>query len=257
MIFIILALIIYFSLFYLWALSKKDFSVIDIAWGPSFLIIFGVSAFQKDFIHLSQRQFIVGILILIWSVRLSGYILKRSLKLKKEDYRYAQWREDWGKNANMIAYFRVYLLQALLSLMIGYPIILLFNQNEYVSFGTWLDISGVTLWIIGFSFEAVADFQKNKFKSNPSNQSKPLQEGLWKYSRHPNYFGEAILWWGLSLMIMSEVFWLKVLWGPLWLNFMLLRVSGVSLLEKKYEGNLEYMNYQKKTNGFIPWFPKK
>ena len=253
---VIFSVLIFFNIFYLISRMKNDFSVVDIAWGLSFLLIF-VTAGTTFNSNWEAREVLIGSLVFIWSVRLSGYIFLRSRKIGKEDYRYAQFRKDWGNNANTIAYFRVFILQAFLSLLIASPLILIHYYKSAPAFGTVLDLLGLSLWIIGFLFEAIGDFQKHIFKSNEANKGKILQTGLWRYTRHPNYFGDALLWWGMFFIIINEVpIWFAV-WGPLLLNFFLLKVSGVALLERKYEDNKTFSNYKKTTNAFIPWFPKR
>ena len=139
----------------------------------------------------------------------------------------------------------------------GLPMYLYHYQSQNLAFGTHWDILGVVLFCIGFFFEAVGDWQKNNFKNNPANDGKVCNIGLWRYTRHPNYFGDACLWWGMYCFTLNFVPIYQSIWGPLLLNFFLLKVSGVALLEKKYHGNEDYVAYQKSTNAFIPWFPKK
>jgi steroid 5-alpha reductase family enzyme len=119
------------------------------------------------------------------------------------------------------------------------------------------EVLGVVFWLVGFLFEAVGDYQKSKFKANPENKGKVMQSGLWKYTRHPNYFGDALLWWGIFLLAYpSGLVYLSII-SPILMNFLLLKVSGVAMLEKKYSDNPEFEAYANKTNAFIPWFPKE
>jgi steroid 5-alpha reductase family enzyme len=187
---------------------------------------------------------------------LSGYILYRAIKKGKEDFRYAAWRAEWGAKANQTAYIRVYMLQLVLSLIIASPLILIFNFSDQKPFGTVLDVVGLSLWIIGFLFEAVGDYQKNKFKSIKENENKFCNIGLWKYTRHPNYFGEALLWWGIFLISINIVPFYYAVWGPLILHFLLVNVSGVAMLEESYKKREGFLEYKSSTNRFIPWFKK-
>lgn len=247
---------LFFNLFYFAARLKEDFSIIDVAWGPSFFLIYCVSLVINEY-PLTLRTIIIGIFVLIWSLRLSSYIYLRSVKSKQEDYRYAQWRKDWGDKANLIAYFKVFILQAALSLIVASPLYLIQTVNQQTQFGTYLDYIGASLWIIGFIFEAVADYQKNKFKADPANKGIIMQSGLWRYSRHPNYFGEVLLWWGIFFIVLNDIpFYLAAI-GAAFLHFLILKVSGVALSEKMYEGNTAFDEYKKTTNSFIPWFTKK
>jgi len=243
---------IFFNLFFLIGVVKNDFSTIDIGWSLSFLTIF-LTGYLSSSSEVGTRILLIGILVSVWALRLSSYILLRSLKKNEEDYRYKLWRNDWEKNVNLNAYFRVYMLQALLSLIIASPLFLIFKFSNMKQFGNWSDVLGVILFLAGFFFESVSDYQKNEFKKIASNKSKILKSGLWKYSRHPNYFGEALLWWGIFFIVINIVpFYLAVI-GPLILHIFLIKVSGVSLLEKKYKSNLEYENYKLNTNSFIPF----
>jgi steroid 5-alpha reductase family enzyme len=248
--------ILFFSVFYLIALLKDDFGIIDVAWGISFLALY-VTGLLTANLPLTGRVLILGLAIFIWSLRLSGYILYRNLKLKHEDPRYAEMRKSWGKRIKLNAYFRVYMLQALLSLAIASPILAVLSQKKLVPFDTLYDYLGVIFLTIGFSVEAIADFQKNSFKSNPINIGKPCHTGLWRFSRHPNYFGEAVFWWGIALITFVQVPFYWAILGPLLITFLLIKVSGVAMLEKLYEENNLYAEYRKNTNVFIPWMPKK
>lgn len=239
------------------ALYKKDFSVVDIGWGLSFLVIFLSGYINSPNLNMDFRTLLIGLLTFIWSIRLSGYILLRSKIIGKEDFRYAQWRKEWGKNANLIAYFKVFILQGVISIIIASPLYLIHFYKSEIPFGNWLDGLGLFLWIIGFMFEAIGDYQKHHFKKNANNKGKILKEGLWGYTRHPNYFGEALLWWGIFLMAINQLPFYFAVIGPLLLHIFLLKVSGVAMLEKKYESNKEYEIYKKSINAFIPWFPRE
>ncbi|MCO4794855.1 MAG: DUF1295 domain-containing protein [Bacteriovoracaceae bacterium] len=248
--------LIFFNLFFLIGVLKNDFSTIDIGWGLSFLAVFLTGYFTGSY-EASVRVLIVGALVALWAFRLSGYILLRSVRKGTEDYRYAQWRKDWGNRVKTNAYFRVYLLQAILSVIIASPLYLIHQFQDVGQFGNVKDITGLVLFIAGFLFESIADQQKSNFKQNSKNKNKIMRTGLWKYSRHPNYFGEALLWWGIFLIVINIVPPYYAFFGPLLLHFLLLKVSGVALLEKKYESNSEYEDYKKSTNSFIPFFTKQ
>jgi len=250
-----LTIFIFFNIFYFIGLAKKDFSIIDTAWGLSFVVVY-CTGLATSTVGYDFRSILIGVFVSIWALRLSGYIFYRSMKLGKEDYRYAAWREEWGKSANLNFYIRVYMLQAFLAVAVAYPLYLVHRFELSTSYGTGLDILGTLLFVIGFLFEAIADYQKNEFKSDPSNQGKVMQTGLWKYSRHPNYFGEALLWWGVFFIVINSVPWYWAFFGPLLIHFLLLKVSGVAMLEKKYDSNPEYESYKQRTNAFIPFFPK-
>jgi steroid 5-alpha reductase family enzyme len=122
---------------------------------------------------------------------------------------------------------------------------------------TWLDAAGALLWVIGFLFEAVGDYQLARFKANPENKGKIMQSGLWKYTRHPNYFGESVMWWGIWIIALNVDYGWTAVVSPVVITLLLLKVSGVSLLEKHYSDNPKYRDYARRTNAFIPWFPGK
>lgn len=242
-----LAIVIYMSFLFLIAQYLKDNSIADIAWGPGFFMVYLVSLFQAN--HIELTQVLMGFVIAIWAFRLSIYIYNRN-KGKGEDYRYQQWREEWGKYAVIRAFLQVFMLQGFFMFIIALPIIIV-NYKAYSGFGM-SEIIGIVFWLIGFYFEAVGDYQKSQFKANPDNKGKIMQSGLWKYTRHPNYFGEALLWWGIFLIALpSGMIFISII-SPLVLTFLLLKVSGVAMLEKKYIGNREFEEYAKRTNAFIP-----
>jgi len=247
-----LAVFLYMTLIFTIAQIKKDNSLVDIAWGPGFILVsiltFCVS--QKFML----RHILVCALVVIWGIRLAVHIAVRKIG-RGEDYRYEKWRRDWGKWFFLRSFFQIFMLQGIILLVVVYPVILI---NHVSGSGIQvLDIIGAVVWLIGLSFEAIGDYQLLKFKRRPESKGKIITHGLWKYTRHPNYFGEALIWWGIFLIALSvRNGWTAVI-SPLLITFLLLRVSGVSMLEKKYAGNRDYENYATRTSPFIPWFPKK
>lgn len=246
-----LGIFIYMLLFFFIAQYLKDNSIVDIGWGPGFIVVYFVTLSQADYIGITQ--YVLGAAVLIWALRLGIYIYDRN-KGTGEDFRYKQWREEWGKYVVIRAFFQVFMFQGFFMYIIALPIIIV-NYKAYPGFGL-AEILGIVFWLIGFGFEAIGDYQKSKFKAKPQNKGKIMQEGLWKFTRHPNYFGEALLWWGIFLIAYpSGMVYLSII-SPVVLTYLLTRVSGVAMLEKKYEGNLEFEHYAQKTNAFFPWFPK-
>ncbi|MBI9113202.1 DUF1295 domain-containing protein [Maridesulfovibrio ferrireducens] len=242
----------YFTLLYIIALIKKDNSIVDIAWGMGFVLVGLYSLWLSP--EMNWRLILVVGLISMWGLRLSTYILLRN-KGKKEDFRYAKWRQDWGKYWVIRSFIQVFLIQAFFLLTIAYPILML-SQSTFVRFSC-LDYLGLTIWLIGFYFQAVGDSQKSTFKNNPANKGKIMQSGLWKYTRHPNYFGESTMWWGIFIITLNIEHGLYAIFSPMIITFLLLFVSGIPLLEKKYDGNPEFQDYKESTIAFIPWFPKQ
>ncbi|MBU0459461.1 MAG: DUF1295 domain-containing protein [Nanoarchaeota archaeon] len=225
-------------------LVKKNNGIVDIGWGLGFIVVAIFTLLTNGSFTLLQ---IVGtVLIIIWGLRLSLHIYARN-KGKPEDFRYANWRKQWGKWVNLRAFFQVYMLQGFLMLLIAVPIIVI-NSYSYSRFGI-LSIIGLLIWIFGFMFESIGDYQ---LKQHLKKSKSIMQTGLWKYTRHPNYFGEAVQWWGLCLMALSIAWWALI--SPIVITLLLLKVSGVPMLEKKWKDNKEYQEYKKHTNAFFPWF---
>lgn len=246
------ALHVFFYVVFALAVVKKNNGLADIAWGTGFIIVSWLALLLTN--NWSNRPVLVFALVLIWGVRLSWHIWRRS-RGRVEDFRYAKWRREWGNWWVVRSYFQVFFLQASLLLLIASPIMLIALRSEGSL--TAIDFLGYLIWSIGFFFEAGADHQLAEFKRNPANKGKIMTKGLWQYSRHPNYFGEALLWWGIFVMAAQlEYGWVTVL-SPVLIGFLLITVSGVPLLEKKYRKNPAYQEYQKRTSFFIPWFPKK
>jgi steroid 5-alpha reductase family enzyme len=250
--FFLMALVplILLHLTYILSVKHKNFSFIDIAWGLGFI---GISTTGLMLNNFSTIREITGtILVLFWGLRLATYLFLRSHG-KPEDFRYATWRTEWGPRANTIAYFKIFWLQFFLMLMTGLPLFLIHAQEK--SSLNWLDYLGICCWLIGFAWESIADYQKNNFKKNPSNKNKICQKGLWSLSRHPNYFGEALLWWGVGIISFAGGS-ITGLVGPLFLNFLLLKISGVPLIEKRHQNLPDFKDYQMTTPRFVPSLKK-
>ena len=251
--FIASIIFIYMSIFFVIALFKRNNSIADIAWGMGFVLI-TVFSFSRA-LDVFERTLLINILVLIWGLRLAYYILKRNYK-KKEDFRYANWRKEWKQHFLIRSYLQVFMLQGLIMYIIALPI-MANNFNEVQNLSIF-DIIGLTIWMIGFLFESIGDFQLKQFISKEENKGKIMQSGLWKYTRHPNYFGESAMWIGIALIsFRSFSNPLFAIISPLLITYLLLFVSGVPLLEEKYKDNLEFQEYAKRTSKFIPWFVKK
>ena len=249
------ALILVF-MFLLWIISLllKNSSIVDIFWGLGFVI----SAWFYNFItpdgFLWRKLILVG-LVTIWGLRLTIHILTRNWG-KPEDFRYQKWREESGKNWWWFSFFKVFLLQGVLMWIISAPLLAAQFFSKAISL-TWLDYLGMILWMIGFFFEAVGDFQLRKFIANRGNKGKLLNQGVWKYTRHPNYFGDSTQWWAYYLLALAAGGWWTI-FSPIIMTLFLIKVSGVALLEKTLvETKPGYKEYVQTTSAFIPWFPKK
>ncbi len=247
-----LILFVYMNLWFVVSLIKKRNDVADIAWGLGFILIVWASfLFSKD---SGPRGLLVGVLVSIWGFRLAWHIFSRN-KGKTEDYRYLVWRKKWGRLFYLRSYLQIYILQGILLFFIAVPIMII-NKKNGLSLGV-LDFIGVFIWIIGFYFEAVGDAQLRRFVKNPRNKGKIMQSGLWAYTRHPNYFGEVTLWWGIFIISLGSSPFFYTIVSPLTITILILFVSGIPMLEKKYEGNPEFEEYKKRTSVFFPLPTKK
>lgn len=243
---------LYFFVLFVVAQIIKNNSIVDIAWGLGFVLIAVHSLIIGR--HFTVRGILVTLLVCIWGIRLSYHITKRNWG-KEEDFRYANWRREWGKWVTIRAFFQIFMLQGVMMLVISYPLVLI-TQSPASGF-TLLDGLGLAIWVIGFLFEAIGDKQLATFIKDTSNKGKIIRTGLWKYTRHPNYFGEATMWWGIFVIGLSlDNGWVNIV-SPLTITYLLLFVSGVPMLEKKFKDHPEFIEYAKVTNKFFPWFPKK
>ena len=252
-----LVLLVCISLLWLLSVKLKDASIVDIFWGLSFVIVTWVS-FALSFFNsrgFAPRRWLLCTLVTVWGVRLATHLWQRNHG-KGEDYRYQSIRKRVGPSFWWSSLFVVFGLQGLLIWLISLP--LQVAQADARPFElTWLDYFGLLVWLIGFSFEALGDDQLKRFKANPQNKGKVMDQGLWRYTRHPNYFGDALLWWGLWLIAVSTPYGLMTIFSPFLMTLLLLKVSGVSLLEKTLaKSKPGYESYIRRTNAFLPWFPK-
>ena len=240
---------IFLLLFGLWIVSVKirDAGIIDPFWGFGFVVIAWL-AFLR-FGGSNPRAIMVTLLVSLWGLRLSGYLLFRNLG-HEEDRRYAAMREKRGDSFWWKSLFIVFWLQALLLVVISVPI--QFSLTSTRGDIGWLDIVGCIVFAVGLFFETVGDWQLAKFKSDPANSGKILDTGLWGLTRHPNYFGDFCVWWGLFLIAAAAGGWWTI-FSPILMSFLLMRVSGVKLLESDIaERRPKYREYIESTNAFFP-----
>lgn len=254
----LIAVFIFFNIFYVIAQLKKNNGLADIAWGMGYVVVAWTMVLTDNLTHI--HQWVITGLVTLWGIRLFLHIGVRNWS-KPEDYRYVNMRNKWKTNIPLKAYVYVFMLQMIFLLIIATPIIIsgYTGFDEMNLFAQILLILGIVLWIIGFYFEALGDHQLQQFKSNPENKGKLLTTGLWKYTRHPNYFGEALMWWGIWVVGLSALSWLSavVIISPLFITYLLRYVSGVPLLENKYKSRPDFIEYAKKTSVFFPLPPKK
>ena len=255
-VYVIVALVIlgYMAILWIASLILRNSSIVDIFWGAGFVMANWVYlALTPD--GFPARKWLLSILVTIWGLRLSLYILWRNWG-KEEDFRYRKWREEAGGEWWWRSIFKVFVVQGVLMWIISAPL-LAAQISPTPARMTILDFVAIALWAIGFFFEAVGDLQMARFKANPANKGKVMNTGLWRYTRHPNYFGEATMWWAYYLVAAAAGGFLTV-FSPILMTTLLLRVSGVALLEKSLkETKPKYKEYVETTSAFIPWFPRK
>ena len=241
----------YATCWFMIALYKKRNDVADIAWGLGYVLICIYLFITQAY---SPVSLLLMILVSIWGCRLSFHIYQRN-KHKAEDYRYRKWREDWGNSFYVRSYLQVFLMQGFLLLLIVSPLMLA-AFTAPASLGVYSYV-GLICWLIGFLFQAIGDLQLSVFVKQRASSSEIMQTGLWKYSRHPNYFGEMMMWWGIYIVVIPLPNSLWYIVSPLLITFLLRYVSGVPLLEKKYKGNKVFDDYKRRTSVLIPMPPKK
>ena len=242
----------YFLVFFIVGTIIKNNSIVDIGWGLGYVIVAVILLLFDKVINIGQM--IITLMVALWGLRLFYYIMKRNWQ-KPEDFRYQKFRQDWGKNVILRAFFQVYMLQGFFMYIIAQPVIMMYGVNHEPMI--LLVILGTVIWLFGYYFEVVGDAQLKAFKAKPVIKGNIMQVGLWQYTRHPNYFGEAAMWWGIWLVAFAYKIPFVSVVSPITITVLLLYVSGVPLLEKAMQDRPGYAEYAEKTNVFFPWFKKK
>lgn len=241
---------VYMTIWFLIAIAIKRNDIADIAWGLGFSTLAVLVPRNGQF----SQDLVIRLLIIVWGVRLSCYIYRR-LAAKSEDYRYQQWRQQCGKWVFIRSYLHVFILQGVFMLLISAPIIIASTsllQPHPVFY--WI---GLCVWVVGCIFECVGDWQLSQFTKNRKHSKAIMKLGLWKFTRHPNYFGEVTQWWGIFCMVCTMQYgWFAII-SPITITVLILGVSGIPMLEQRYKGISEYDDYKKRTSPFFPWFPKQ
>jgi steroid 5-alpha reductase family enzyme len=238
-----------------WLLSLllKNASIVDIVWGLGFVITSWVLALTID--GDSTRQILLAVMVGAWGLRLGGYLAKRNIG-HGEDWRYKAMRKKKGARFGLISLVTVFGLQGVLMWVVSLPV--MFGNSDATPGVGPLAVIGVMVWAVGLSFEAVGDWQLAKFKKDPNNAGKVMQTGLWSLTRHPKYFGDALLWWGIGIVGAETGTGVVGFIGPVVMTVFLLRVSGVPMLERSLMKRREgYAEYAARTSAFIPRPPKR
>ena len=232
----------------------RDASLVDRYWGGGFALVAVVVLVVAH--PGGWRSVLIAGMAIVWGLRLSVYLTWRNWG-HGEDYRYQAMRRKRGESFWWQSLFTVFLLQGALTWFISLPLQVGISTGGPDSL-TVFDFLGVLFWCVGLAFESIGDYQLVRFKADPSNAGRVMDRGLWRYTRHPNYFGDAMAWWGMYLVAASTNAGAYTFLSPLLMHFLLMRVSGVALLEKKLSKSREgYADYVARTNAFYPWFPKR
>lgn len=242
------------TLLWIWSILIKNVSIVDIFWGFGFVVINTFYVFMSG--ELSARKTVILTLVTLWGLRLTLYLALRNIG-KGEDYRYQEFRREYGVERYWwFSFFQVFLLQGVLMMIISVTLLGISGGDQSGDL-VLLDYLAIAVWLVGFAFEAGGDYQLSRFKRKAANKGKVLDTGFWKFTRHPNYFGDAAVWWAYGLFsIAAGSYWQIV--GAVIMTVLIIRVSGVSLLERTLkESKPQYKDYIKKTSSFFPWFPKK
>lgn len=254
-----LVLFFYMSGAFLVALGRHNNSVADIAYGGGFFL----SAWIGYLLGFhSAMGLLVCVFVSVWAIRLSVRIARRNWN-RPEDSRYARWRKEWGESFVWRSFLQVFMLQGVVIFVVALPTTLLSTFGQELGVGL-VGGAGILLWACGFLFEAIGDWQLDAFRASPESKERLMETGLWRYTRHPNYFGESCMWWGLSLMAFDTLAFvtpmplaLLVFLGPLLITYLLLRVSGAPLVENRMKENVSWESYKNRTSVFFPLPPKK
>jgi steroid 5-alpha reductase family enzyme len=240
----------------LWLISLRlrDASIVDILWGPTFILLNAVYALLTPD-GAGARKLLATILVTVWGLRLAIHIYRRN-RGKGEDFRYRRWRSQAGDAWWWQSLFKVFLLQGALAWLIAFPLLAAQTSPTpaALSAADWL---ALVVWVFGFAFEAIGDMQLARFKARKENAGRTLRTGLWKYTRHPNYFGDAVQWWGLFLLAASVgANWAA--FSPILMTWLLVRVSGVPMLERSLaQAKPDYAEYMETTSAFFPLPPRR
>lgn len=247
----LLAAIAFMTVMFAIGRCMHRYDIVDAAWGLVFIVVAAVSLLVSGSIQTASLA-VLG-LVAIWGIRLSSHIFQRICSTTVEDKRYVEMRKKWQSgNEDLAIYLRIYLTQAILATIISLPVIVINVASVEVS-GVLLSL-GIMLWVAGFSIEAIADAQLRRFIQSDHPKGQLMTAGLWKHSRHPNYFGELVQWWAIGVIACTLPFgWIGLI-GPILISYLIIFVSGIPLMEKAFAGRPGWTEYKRRTSVLIPWF---
>jgi len=233
---------------------KKDMSIGNVTWVGGVLLLtlysFIHSMTQKGPWGITPRKILITSLISVWSIRLIIYLYLRYQK--NADPRFVKWENSGAKFGFLAKFIWIVILQGILMLIMSFPSVMI-NSQDLGGLNS-LDFSGLLVWIIGFFFESVGDYQLHAFLKKSNNHGKVMDQGLWKYTRHPNYFGEITMWWGIYLITLSTYAGFYTIIAPFTITILLAYFTGVPWAESVFQNNPAYIAYKKRTNKLIPGF---
>lgn len=244
----------YMSCLYAAALVFRNNGIADVGYGVAFMVVI-LATYLQTAATLSVTTALLVLLPAVWGVRLAVRIGRKNYGTP-EDFRYKAWRDVWGSTFVWRSFLQVYMLQGLVVFVVALPVTLALAYPATTMVYPLVYL-GAGLWCVGFFFEAVGDYQLDAFINDPANRGQIMMRGLWHYTRHPNYFGESLMWVALAIVGLgvSSVGIIGIV-SPILITYLLLFVSGVPLLEKRWEGNIQWEEYKKKTSVFIPLPPR-
>ncbi len=247
--------LLFMSIIWVWSVRLGNAGIVDPFWGLGFVLVVVFYALNIPLRHL--HQWLVMVLVSLWGLRLFIYLFLRNYG-KEEDYRYRQFRANYGIHRYWwVSFFQVFMLQGVLLAFISVTLLGgMYGHSVAPNSALWM-VLGVLLWLIGFLFETVGDYQMAQFKKDPLSKGKVMDKGLWRYTRHPNYFGDTMVWWGYACFAIYNGLYLTIA-GSLVMTFLIVKISGVAMLEKNLITRRQgYEEYMMKTSAFFPWMPKK
>lgn len=249
---VVLAVMGGMAVMWLVSLALKDSGIVDVVWGLVFVVVAWIGVAMGT--GVESRRLMLAAMVTIWGLRLAIRIGRRNLG-KPEDFRYAAWRREAGDAWWWRSLFKVFWLQGVVALVVALPLMAAAVGKTPEGL-TLVDYLGALIWLVGLGFESIGDAQLDRFKADPANKGTIIRSGLWRYTRHPNYFGDALLWWGFGVVALLTPWGVPALVGPALMSFLLVKVSGVAMLERAMSSRPGWDEYARRTNAFIPWFPR-